>query len=78
MAQNPISQIWPAALTDRGLAASPFSVLQRQMNRVLEDVFGPQTGMFTQAPEQMRGILSPRIELTETENDLRVIAELRA
>lgn len=76
MAQNPNSQFWPAALTDRGLAASPFSVLQRQMNRVLEDVFGPQTGVFSHTPEPMRGILSPRIELTETDSELRVIAEL--
>nr|WP_294552094.1 Hsp20/alpha crystallin family protein [uncultured Rhodopila sp.] len=76
MAQNQISPFWPAALTERGLAGSPFSVLQRQMNRVLEDVFGPETGVFSQAPEPIRGILSPRIELTETENELRLIAEL--
>ena len=76
MAQNQISPFWPAALTERGLAGSPFSVLQRQMNRVLEDVFGPETGVFSHAPEPVRGILSPRIELTETENELRLIAEL--
>jgi HSP20 family protein len=76
MAQNQISPFWPAALTERGLAGSPFSVLQRQMNRVLEDVFGPETGAFSHAPEPIRGILSPRIELTETENELRLIAEL--
>jgi len=76
MAQNPISQFRPAALADRGIATSPFLVLQRQMNRLLEDVFGPDTNFAPQVPEAVRGILSPRIELTETETDLRFIAEL--
>jgi HSP20 family protein len=76
MAQSPISQFWPAALTDRGVAASPFAVLQRQMNRVLEDVFGPDTSSLSQPPGPMRGILSPRIELTETETELRLLAEM--
>jgi HSP20 family protein len=76
MAQNPISQFRPATPADRGFAASPFLVLQRQMNRLLEDVFGPETSLFGQAPEPVRGILSPRVELTETETELRVIAEL--
>jgi HSP20 family protein len=76
MAQNPISQYRPASLVDRGFATSPFLVLQRQMNRLLEDVFGPETSPFGQAAEPVRGILSPRVELTETDTDLRVIAEL--
>jgi HSP20 family protein len=76
MAQNPISQFSPGALTNLGFPGSPFNVLQRQMNRVLEDVFGPETSLFAHAPEPVRGILSPRIELTESESELRVIAEL--
>ena len=76
MAHNPVSQFRPATLADRGFAASPFLVLQRQMNRLLEDVFGPETGVPGQAPDPARGILSPRIELTETDTELRLIAEL--
>ena len=76
MAQNPISQFRPASLVDRGYATSPFLVLQRQMNRLLEDVFGPDTSLFGQAAEPARGNQSPRVELTETGTELRVIAEL--
>jgi HSP20 family protein len=76
MAYNPISQFHPGSLVDRGLGTSPFTVLQRQMNRLFEDVFGPEGSVFPQAPEPMRGVLSPRVEVTETESDLRVIAEL--
>ena len=73
MAQNPISQYRPYSMLERG---SPFHVLQRQMNRLLEDVFGPESGGFPQAPEEMRGVLSPRVELTEGEAEWRVTAEL--
>jgi HSP20 family protein len=76
MAQTPITQFRPAALTERGFPSSPFNVLQRQMNRLLEDVFGSDANLFPQASEPARGMLSPRIEVTETENDIRVIAEL--
>jgi HSP20 family protein len=76
MAQTPTTQLRPTSIADSGFAASPFLVLQRQMNRLLEDVFGPDTSRLTQPADPMRGILSPRIELTETETELRVIAEL--
>src|SRR3954468_14887241 len=76
MAYNPITQFRPGSLVDRGLGTSPFTVLQRQMNRLFEDAFGPEAGLFPQAAEPARGILSPRVEVTETETDLRVIAEL--
>jgi HSP20 family protein len=76
MAYNPITQFRPGSLVDRGLGASPFTVLQRQMNRLFEDVFGPEAGLFPQTAEPMRGMLSPRVEVTETETDLRVVAEL--
>ncbi len=78
MAYNPISQFRPGSLVDRGLGTSPFTVLQRQMNRLFEDVFGPEAGQFPQAPDPVRGVLSPRVEVTETESDLRVIAECPA
>jgi HSP20 family protein len=76
MAYNPITQFRPGSLIDRGPGASPFTVLQRQMNRLFEDAFGPEAGLFPQAAEPARGMLSPRVEVTETETDLRVIAEL--
>jgi HSP20 family protein len=76
MAYNPITQFRPGSLVDRGLGASPFTVLQRQMNRLFEDAFGPEAGLFPQASEPVRGLLSPRVEVTETDTDVRVIAEL--
>jgi HSP20 family protein len=76
MAYNPITQFRPGSLVDRGIGTSPFTVLQRQMNRLFEDVFGPEGSPFPQAPEPLRGVLSPRVEVTETENDLRIVAEL--
>jgi HSP20 family protein len=77
MAVNPLTSFRPTGVTtDRTLAASPFMVLQRQMNRLLEDVFGPDASGFGPAVDPARGILSPRLELTETAQDIRLAAEL--
>jgi HSP20 family protein len=59
------------------LMANPFQYLQREMNRVFED-FGPSDfgkPMFAGGEGGGR-ILMPRMEVRETDNELRVIAEL--
>lgn len=59
-----------------GLMANPFQLLQREMNRLFDDVFHsdfaqPQPGIGSEA-----AVLMPRMEVRETDQELRVIAEL--
>lgn len=71
MANNPLTWYRPTSM----LARSPFTDFQRQMNRLMEDAFG-DFGSFPEVPEDVRGVLSPKVELTEGEKDYRLTAEL--
>src|ERR1700761_2666646 len=59
-----------------GLMANPFQLLQREMNRLFDDVFNsdfaqPQPGIASEA-----AVLMPRMEVRETDQELRVVVEL--
>ena len=59
-----------------GLMANPFQLLQREMNRLFDDVFNsdfaqPQLGIASEA-----AVLMPRMEVRETDQELRVVVEL--
>ena len=60
-----------------GLAANPFQFLQREMNRLFDDVLRPDFGMpmFGRGNGE-EGMLVPRIEMRETDKELRITAEL--
>lgn len=71
MANNPLTWYRPSAV----MARSPFADFQKQMNRLMEDAFG-DFGSFPSVPEEVRGVLSPKIELTDGEREYRVTAEM--
>jgi HSP20 family protein len=59
---------------ERGWSLSPFMLLQRDMNRLLEDVFMTAGN----GPSQAQGadVIMPTINVSETENELRITAEM--
>src|SRR6266702_1150592 len=59
-----------------GLAANPFHLLQREMNRLFEDVFHSDFALPIPGGNGDAAMLMPRLEVRETERELRVIAEL--
>jgi HSP20 family protein len=56
---------------------NPFQFLQREMNRLFEDMLPTDLGTpMTSGGESQGRVLMPRVEVRETDKDLRVIAEL--
>jgi HSP20 family protein len=63
-------------LVQRGEHQSPFLTLHREMNRLFDDVFNG-FGLPMRSTALMEGRFSwPRVELAETDNALKVTAEL--
>lgn len=56
----------------RGLAANPFLMLHREMNRLFDDVFRSTPVPFDQSGET----IVPQVNVSETDKELRVTAEL--
>lgn len=72
MARNPLSPYRSGGL--QGGFLDPFQSLHREMNRLFDDVF--RTGS-TQESGQGGGVaLSPNMDVSETENEVRICAEL--
>jgi HSP20 family protein len=53
----------------------PFLVMRRQMNRLFDDVFGDFALPSLESPA-VRQLASPKIDVSETDKELRVTAEL--
>ena len=75
----PAMQNHQAVGSFRELMASPFQLLQRQMNRLFEDVLSPDFGMPMLAGGEGEGrTLMPRMDVRETEKEVRIVADCRA
>jgi HSP20 family protein len=60
-----------------GMMMNPFQFLQREMNRLFEDILPSDFGApLTGAGDAQGRILMPRMEVRETDKELRVVAEL--
>jgi HSP20 family protein len=55
--------------------ADPFQVMRREMNRLFDDVFG-DFGVPSLSAPGFRQMPSPKIDVSETEKELRIAAEL--
>ncbi|HTH29338.1 MAG TPA: Hsp20/alpha crystallin family protein [Sphingobium sp.] len=62
----------PSRAVEAFKPASPFLSFYRQANRMFEDVFRE----FDEAREAFGGILSPTIDVTQTDQEIRISAEL--
>jgi HSP20 family protein len=75
MARNPLSPFQPGGPAERGLGADPFMSLHREMNRLFDDVFRgvPMAGSRGGSGSEF---VPAHMDVSETENEIRICAEL--
>lgn len=79
MARNPLSPYRFGLPMEMSFGQDPFTSLHREMNRLFDDVLrgGGGGGLLATMPEtQMSGMLMPRINVSETENEMLISAEM--
>jgi HSP20 family protein len=77
MARNPLSPFRSGGLAERGgYGGDPFLSLHREMNRLFDDVLRGPFGVPVQSGEQGGGMMMPHMDVSETENEVRICAEL--
>lgn len=75
MALNPLAPFRSGALAERG--GDPFLSLHREMNRLFDDVFnGRLGGQMTSGSQQNGGMIVPDIDVSETDKEVRICADL--
>jgi HSP20 family protein len=78
MARNPLSPFRGGGLMGGGFGGDPFMSLHRQMNRLFDDVLRDSTGQMPSGQGQggEGGMLMPHMDVSETDKELKVCAEL--
>src|ERR671911_828699 len=76
MARNPLSPFQAGGLMGGGLGG--FMSLHRQMNRLFDDAFRGSTGQMPSSQGQggEGGMLMPHMDVSETDRELKICAEL--
>ena len=75
MARNPLSPFQPGGLAERGFGADPVMSLHREMNRLFDDIFRgvPLAG---ERGGSASDFVPAHMDVSETENEIRICAEL--
>ena len=77
MARNPLSPFGFGGVGERGVGSDPFLSLHREMNRLFDDVLRGTFGVPSREGQGGQGgTLMPHIDVSETEKELKVCAEL--
>lgn len=77
MARNPLSPYRSGGLMGGGFGSDPFLSLHRDVNRLFDDLFrGGQTPTSSQREGAEGGMLMPQMDVSETERELKICAEL--
>src|SRR5215212_6564349 len=77
MARNPLSPFGFGGVGERGAGSDPFLSLHREMNRLFDDVLRGTFGAPSREGQgSQSGMLMPRIDVSETEKELKICAEL--
>lgn len=69
----PFSRNWPSSQMFEG--GDPFTVMRREMNRLFDDFFGDSGAPRMPGPA-FRQMHAPKIDVSETDKELRICAEL--
>jgi len=64
------------SLVRGGGGVTPFMDLQREMNRLFDDVFGRGSGVMPSTDMGQTMWMTPQLDVTEVDNELRVSAEI--
>src|SRR5215218_1225440 len=77
MARNPLSPFGFGGVGERGAGSDPFLSLHREMNRLFDDVLRGTFGVPSREGQGGQGgTLMPHIDVSETEKELKICAEL--
>jgi HSP20 family protein len=77
MARNPLSPFGFGGVGERGAGSDPFLSLHREMNRLFDDVLRGAFGVPSREGQGGQGgTLMPHIDVSETEKELKIRAEL--
>jgi HSP20 family protein len=78
MARNPLSPFRGGGLMGGGFGGDPFMSLHREMNRLFDDAFRGSTGQMpaSQGQSGEGGMLMPHMDVSETDRELKICAEL--
>ncbi len=77
MARNPLSPFGFGGVGERGLGSDPFLSLHHEMNRLFDDVLRGTFGVPSREGQGGQGgTLMPHIDVSETEKELKICAEL--
>jgi HSP20 family protein len=78
MARNPLSPYRSGGLMGGGFGNDPFMSLHRDVNRLFDDLFRGTGQMPTSSQREGAegGMLMPQIDVSETERELKICAEL--
>src|SRR5215203_1714709 len=77
MARNPLAPFWFGGVGERGAGCDPFLSLHREMNRLFDDVLRGTFGVPSREGQGGQGgTLMPHIDVSETEKELKIRAEL--
>src|SRR5215207_4422639 len=79
MARNPPSAFRTGGLMGGGFGSEPFMSLHREMNRLFDDVFRGSTGQMPSGQGQGSeggGMIMPHVDVSETDRELKIYAEL--
>ncbi|WP_112663368.1 Hsp20/alpha crystallin family protein [Microvirga flavescens] len=74
MARNPLSPYGFGGLMESGFGRDPFLSMNREMNRMFDDMM--RGNMLTSGGQQSAGMLMPQMDVSETDKEVRVRAEL--
>ncbi len=61
------------ALTDKGALSDPFSAFRQEMDRLMDSFFG---GLDLLSPGRKPDVFSPRIDVVDSDKEIKVSAEL--
>src|SRR5918993_3658923 len=78
MARNPLSPFRGGGLMGGGFGGDPFMSLHREMNRLFDDAFRGSTGQMPSSQGQggEGGMLMPHMDVSETDKELKICADL--
>src|SRR5215212_5681181 len=77
MARNPLSPFGFGGVGERGAGRDPFLSLHREMNRLFDDVLRGTFGVPSREGQAGQGgTLMPHIDVSETDKELKICAEL--
>jgi HSP20 family protein len=77
MARNPLSPFGFGGVGERGAGSDPFLSLHREMNRLFDDVLRGTFGVPSREGQGGQGgTLMPHIDVSETDKELKIRAEL--